>query len=395
MDPNWQSWFHKQAEIAERKGLTRVPEVTRASSVAAEGNIKNLVNLASNDYLGLSNNPDIASAAASAVSYGSGTAAARLAGGTHRIHLELENALAEFHRKEACMIFSSGYLANLGALSALVGKDDAIVSDKLNHASIIDGSLLSKARHYRYRHLDMEDLEMKLKAACKEHQKVLLVSEAIFSMNGDIPPLREIVELKNKYGALLYLDEAHSIGVRGTYGDGLAAEIGIADQVDIILATFGKAYGTFGSYLVADQAIISHLINTCRTFIFSTSLPVYNTVAAMKSLEIVKESSHLRENLARISKYLRESLLSYGIDIMGSCSQIVPVILKDNAVTTQAKKYLADQGILVNAIRPPTVPVGTSRLRLSLSAKYSEADMEVTAKAIKALLFAQKIENGS
>ncbi len=385
MNQNWLSWFERQLEIAREKDLNRSIEISPAHRLSRL-NKEREIDLSTNDYLGLSSNSAISSLIAASVTHGNGTTAARLAGGTSKLHMDLEAELAKFHGKQACLTFSSGYLANLGVISALIGKDDAIVSDKLNHASIIDAALLSRAKHYRYRHLDMEDLESKLDAATRRHKKVLLVSEAIFSMNGDLAPLREMINLKNKYGALFYLDEAHSVGVRGLHGEGLAAEMGVAKDIDIILATFGKAYAIAGSYIVSDEITVSHLVNTCRTFIFSTSMPIYNIAGCMASLEIIKESSQLRANLNETSKYMRQNLISRGFDIMNSDSHIIPILIGDNSQSLAVKKSLGENGVFVNAIRPPTVPTGSARLRLSLSAQYDNDDMETVLQHIDNLL---------
>ena len=386
MHTNWLSWFEKQSRLTQAKGLQRNIEVNPNEMTSAKNGVNQYIDLTSNDYLGLTFNKDILSAMTSDAITKVGAGAARLAGGTYESHMMLENMLSEFHGRQAALTFTSGYMANVGAISALVGKDDAVVSDKLNHASIIDGVLLSKAKHYRYRHLDMVDLQQKLEIAVTKHQKILIISESIFSMDGDLAPLREIVDLKNRYGALLYLDEAHSIGVRGRKGAGLANELGVENQVEIIMATFGKAYGSFGSYLVADDVIVSHLINHCRTFIFSTAMPYPNTVANIAALKVVQKASEARTQLARTSQYMRDRLRSTEIDILQSSAHIIPIVLGSNESALKIKKILSEQGILVNAIRPPTVPAGTSRLRLSLSAGYDEEDMDIVLSHLLPLL---------
>ncbi len=386
MHPNWLSWFGQQSELTDKKGLQRHIEPNPDRQKSQKSGVGRYIDLTSNDYLGLSRNKDIIAALKSDSVERVGSGAARLAGGAYESLSTLEKMLSEFHGKEAALTFTSGYLANLGTITALAGKDDAIVSDKLNHASIIDGVLLSRARHYRYRHLDMEDLRKKLEIASEKHKKVLLISESIFSMNGDSAPLQEIVALKNRYGALLYLDEAHSVGVKGDRGAGLADELGLGNQVEIIMATFGKAYGSFGSYIVSDGTVVSHLINHSRTFIFSTAMPQANTAANIAALQAVSKASDLRKRLDATSRYMRNNLVASEINILQSNSHIIPIPLSDNEKALEIKRLLAKKGVLVNAIRPPTVPAGTSRLRLSISAIYDDADMDTALRSLLPLI---------
>ncbi|TRY25744.1 8-amino-7-oxononanoate synthase [Brevibacillus sp. LEMMJ03] len=355
---------------------------------------RRLFNLSSNDYLGLAGDPRIADAARQAAEqWGAGAAASRLICGNHRWYADLEERLAEWKQREAALVFANGYMANLGVIAALVGREDAVFSDRLNHASIVDGIILSRARHYRYRHNDPEHLEHLLKKHAG-HRRALIVTDAVFSMDGDAAPLRELVELKARYGAMLMVDEAHAGGVRGRRGEGLCHELGLHDQVDVIMGTFSKAFGVYGAYVCADRVLIDYLVTKTRPLIYSTGLPPMVVAAVRRALEVVQEEGWRRTRLRENSAWFRRRLRTCGFEVGEGDSPIIPWIVGDNRQALRLSQRLEERGIAAVAIRPPTVPEGTARIRFSLMATHTREELEEVIRQMQFAAAAREEETG-
>jgi 8-amino-7-oxononanoate synthase len=336
---------------------------------------KEYVDFSSNDYLGLSDHPELKQAVIAATDkFGLGACASRLLSGDSELLHELEDMVAKFKGKEAALVFNSGYQANVGIISSLFTKGDCIFSDRLNHASIIDGILLSQAKIFRFQHNDCQHLELLLKKERNKFKKALIITESIFSMDGDRAPLKELAGLKEKYNCQIMVDEAHATGVFGENGSGLVEEEGLNDKVDLIMGTFSKALAGFGAYLAASKSTVDYLVNTCRSFIYSTALPAPVIAGNLASLKLVKDQPQRRKTLLAVSKTLRDELQKRGFCVKGT-SQIIPVILGDNLRALEFAKKIQAQGYWVMPVRPPTVPAGQARLRLSLSYHHDQATL--------------------
>ncbi|WP_417914237.1 aminotransferase class I/II-fold pyridoxal phosphate-dependent enzyme [Candidatus Electronema sp. JM] len=367
--------LHEQLRLLDEQHLRRslVPtEPLGAGKIAADS--KTYLNLAGNDYLGLSGNTALlrdfyAGLAAGDVvaQYGLGSGASRLMTGSHRQYQELEDALARLYGTESALLFNSGWQLNTGLLPALARKEDIILADKLCHASLIDGLRLTSARHIRYPHLDYAALEHLLQRHCSPEKTVFIVTESIFSMDGDCADLRLLADLKDKYGAMLYVDEAHAVGVRGECGLGLAEEQGVLERIDLFIGTFGKAWGGQGAFVVCSRAVRDFLVNTARSFIFTTALPPVSIHWLNFVLPKITAMQEERKQLSCLAEQLRSGLRNKGLATGGE-SQIIPVLIGDAAQAVAAAARLREHGFWVNAVRPPTVPRNTARLRLSLTA---------------------------
>ena len=342
------------------------------------------VNLCSNDYLGLATHPTIREAVIAAISGGSktGGTGSRLLSGHAAIWDELENEFANFAGTEATLYFGSGYMANLGLLTSLAGKDDLVFSDALNHASLIDGIRLSGARKIIYAHLDFSALESLLKQFDNHSGRKLVVTESVFSMNGDIAPVGEIVALAEKYGAGLIVDEAHATAVHGPAGRGFAAQAGVAKSATAVVHTCGKALASVGALVCGSRALREHLVNHARTFIFSTAMPPYMAAQVLAALRIAVSMDQERAELATRAKKLAATLRADGWDTANSSTQIVPAVIGGNEDCLAAAAFLQQRGFAVRAIRPPTVAEGTSRLRFSLTTAISEQELERLAGSL-------------
>ncbi len=329
-------------------------------------NDKKLINLSSNNYLGFADNKKITEEfleyAGSKYSFGS--ASARLLTGTLPVYKDLENTICELFNKDKALIFNSGYHANVGINSSIAGKKDVIFSDKLNHASIIDGMRLSESKFFRYPHNNMQALERLLLRERKNFENAIIVSESVFSMDGDISDIEKLVELKEKYNCILILDEAHAFGVFGQNGLGITEVLGLTEKVDLIIGTFGKAIGSMGAFATGNKILIDYLINKARSFIFSTALPPIN----------IAFSKWIIENKLPHTIEKRNKMLNIGKKA-GSQSHIIPVIIGGNKETTETCNILYENGYFTLPIRPPTVPEGTSRLRLSLTTEIEEKEL--------------------
>ncbi len=344
-----------------------------------------LLLLCSNNYLGLANHPALREAAVKAIElYGTGSGASRLVSGTMELHEALERRIASFKGTEASLLFNSGYAANTGIIAALVGRGDYIFSDRLNHASIIDGALLSRARLIRYPHNDMSALRRLLDNTDTKGRR-LIVTDGVFSMDGDMAPLFELVSLKKEFGAVLMVDDAHATGVLGPNGRGSAELFGVADSIDIHMGTLGKALGSFGAYVAASRDLVAYLVNRARSFIFSTSLPPAVLAASLAAIDLVDspEGAGLRNKLQKNASSFRKALQASGFDTMGSTSQILPILTRDAKLTMEFTCQLLNEGLFVQGIRPPTVPTGTSRLRCTVMATHTDEEIAAAAEAIE------------
>jgi len=371
----------------EEEGLLRVlrpADSRKGGKIYFDG--REFFDFSSNDYLGFSNHPRLKGVVKKTIeNSGTSASASRLLSGDLKIFHQLEEKVAKFKDKESALIFNSGYQANMGIISALYGRGDAIFCDRLSHASIIDGVAVSGAKLFRFRHNDMEHLKSLLKKNADKFVNCLIVTETIFSMDGDRCPLKELVEIKNKYGCKLFVDEAHATGIFGINGSGVVEQENLAHQVDLIMGTFSKALGSFGAYLACDEKIKQYLINTSRSFIYSTALPPAIIAADIEALNIVKDEPHRRQTLLAKADYFRQKLQMAGLDVRGS-SQIIPLIIGDAEKAVEISELLKRYGFWVLPIRPPTVPSNESRLRFSLSFDHCKEVLQELAERIVEIL---------
>jgi 8-amino-7-oxononanoate synthase len=338
--------------------------------------------IGSNNYLGLTSDPRVKEAAIKAIEkYGSGCSGSRFLNGTLEIHLELEEELAKFLNKEACITFSTGFQSNLGIISAIAGRNDVILCDKENHASIYDACRLSYATMIRYKHSDMEDLEKAL-ADVPESKGILIVTDGVFSMGGEICKLPEIVELAKKYGARVMVDDAHGLGVLGKNGRGTAEHFGLEDQVDIIMGTFSKSLASLGGYMAASEDVISYVKHTSRPFIFSASIPPANVAAALCALNILKKEPERVSNLNDIADYMRGLLKERNIPLNETSTPIIPIMTYEDIRTFILCKELLNEGVYVNPVISPAVPQGFSMIRTSYTATHTRELMDEAADII-------------
>ncbi len=376
--------IQNELEEIRNRGLlrsTRLISGRQAARVTCSGH--DVLLLCSNNYLGLADHPALAAASIAAIrQYGTSSGASRLVSGTMELHERLEAAVASFKKSEAALLFNSGHAANTGIIPALVGRGDVVFSDRLNHASIVDGILLSGARLVRYPHND----HRKLAALMEKHAggRCLIVSDGVFSMDGDVAPLAELANLKRKHGALLMVDDAHGCGVLGKSGRGSAELLGVGDDVDIQMGTFGKALGSFGAYAAVSAELRDLLINRARSFIFSTSLPPAVLAASLAAVELVQtpEGDELRRKLSANTRVFRSSLAEAGFTIPDGSTQIVPILIGSAATTMRFSEALLAEGLFAQGIRPPTVPAGTSRLRFTLMATHTVTDLAAAVEII-------------
>ncbi|MDD5170267.1 MAG: 8-amino-7-oxononanoate synthase [Syntrophales bacterium] len=344
---------------------------------------KEYLMLSSNSYLGLCNDERLKQAAITAIEkYGVGSGGSRLITGSYDIHRKLEQGIAAFKKTEAALVFNTGYMANVGTISSLADKDWVIFSDSLNHASIIDGCRLSGAETVVYRHLDMDDLRDKV----EEYQgrPALIVTDGLFSVDGDIAPVPDIVEIARKHNILVMVDDAHATGVLGASGGGTSDYFGLKDgSVDIQMGTLSKALASEGGFVAGKQCLIDYLINRARSFIFSTALAPATIAVSLEALAIISSEPESRITLNANAGWVRSELRAAGFDIIDSPTPIISLILGDPALTVRFSKKLLEEGLYVSAIRPPTVPHGTSRLRISIMATHKRDDLASAVKIIK------------
>ncbi len=371
--------------LAERKAKNRYRErraVHSPQGPRIEIDGKQVLNFCSNDYLGLANHASLKQAVHAAVDcYGVGSGASHLVCGHSHEHHQLEQDLAEFTGRERALLFSTGYMANLGVLQALLERGDAVFEDKLNHASLIDGALLSRAKLVRYRHCDLLGLERQL--AASEARRKLIVTDGVFSMDGDSAPLAELSALAQKYKALFMVDDAHGIGCLGSSGAGLAQAFKLDQtQLPILVGTLGKAFGSFGAFVAGGAELIETLIQAARSYIYTTAMPPAVAAATREALRLVREEHWRRERLQSLVFLFRSLCAREGLPLTESLSAIQPVIVGDDERALELSEFLFSEGFLVSAIRPPTVPEGTARLRITFSAAHSEEQVKALVAAL-------------
>jgi 8-amino-7-oxononanoate synthase len=340
--------------------------------------------LCSNNYLGLADHPRVREAAAdAAMRWGVGAGASRLVSGSMTVHRRLESRLAEFKGTESAVLFGSGYMANVGVIGALAGAGPAkpvVFSDELNHASIIDGCRLARAETFVYRHGDVEHLSWGLRQA--EGRGALVVTDSVFSMDGDVAPLEDLAALARRHRVRLVVDDAHGLGCMGPGGRGAVHDAGVEDEVDVIVGTLGKALGSYGAYAACDAPTARYLINAARSFIFSTAPPPPAVAGALAALELLAEQPARVERLQANADALRDELAREGFEVAGSTTQIVPIVVGDAALAMRICELALEEGVFAQAIRPPTVPEGTSRLRLALMASHTKSELREAARVL-------------
>ena len=337
--------------------------------------------LCSNDYLGLANHPRVRGAAAdAAMRWGAGAGASRLISGNMQPHGRLEDRLARFKGYESALLFGSGYLANTGTIAALAGEGEVVFSDELNHASIIDGCRLSRAKTFVYRHGDVEHLAWGLREA--EGRGALIVSDGVFSMDGDVAPLPQLLKLARDHGCRLMVDEAHATGALGPGGRGSVAAAGLSGEVDVVVGTLGKALGSYGAYVCAARELTEYLLNTARSFIFSTAPPPPAAAAGLAALELLESRPQRIEDLRANAATLRSALVGQGLAVGNSRAQIIPVEVGDAGQTMALSERILEGGVFAQGIRPPTVPEGTSRLRFTVMSTHRPDELERAAELV-------------
>ncbi|WP_437270020.1 8-amino-7-oxononanoate synthase [Stutzerimonas balearica] len=376
--------FDLQARLAARRAehlyrqrpLLASPQ---GPEVVVDG--QRLLNFCSNDYLGLANHPEVIRAMQDGVTkWGVGGGASHLVIGHSGPHHELEEALAEFTGRPRALLFSTGYMANLAAVTALVGQGDTVLEDRLNHASLLDAGLLSGARFSRYLHNDAESLGKRLG---KAEGSTLVVTDGVFSMDGDLAELPALCAQARRHGAWMMVDDAHGFGALGASGAGVVEHFGLElDDVPVLVGTLGKAFGTAGAFVAGSDELIETLIQFARPYIYTTSQPPAVACATLKSMELLRSEGWRREHLQRLVARLREGAAQIGLTLMDSPTPIQPVLIGDSARALRLSALLRERGILVGAIRPPTVPAGSARLRITLSAAHSEAQLERLLQAL-------------
>lgn len=375
----------KLAQLADENLLRSPLEVESAFGAKLTIKGKPVTCFCSNDYLGLAGDAQVKQAVCDAVQkWGLGASASRLISGTQSVHRDLERAIASLKKTDDALLTSTGWVANQAAISALTGPGDLILSDKLNHASIIEAAQSSKARLRSYHHRDMTRLESLLKKHRAEHDRCLIVTDSLFSMDGDFAPLAELVELKNRYNARLMIDDAHAFGVFGKTGAGAGEYFELSDQIDLTVGTLSKAVGSVGGFVASAKPVIDLMRSTAKSYIYTTALPACVCAGSLKSLEIIRTDPTRREHLHMLANWLCDKLKSAGLDILDTQSQIIPVVVGRTEDALRISAQLLEAGFLVPAIRPPTVPKGSSRLRIGLSASHTIEDVRALFDAISA-----------
>ncbi|RYY73857.1 MAG: 8-amino-7-oxononanoate synthase [Gammaproteobacteria bacterium] len=362
----------------------RTSESPQAAQVIVDG--KKYTSFCSNDYLGLANHPEVISAFQNAANYfGVGSGASHLVAGHSSEHHALEEELAEFTGRDRALLFSTGYMANIGAITALVGQGDAIFEDRLNHASLLDGGLLSGARFQRFLHNDLKNLQNRLDKT--EAERKLIVVDGVFSMDGDCAPLDELAVLAQKNNAWLMVDDAHGFGCLGSSGGGSAEYFKLTQEsLPILMGTLGKSFGTFGAFIAGSETLIETLIQFSRSYIYTTAMPPAIAAATRKSLQLLQSENWRRDHLNLLISHFRAGTKQLGIQLSNSVSPIQPIMIGDEARTLAVAEQLAQRGLLIIAIRPPTVPVGSSRLRVTFSAEHSIAQVDQLLNALGDIL---------
>lgn len=377
-----EKWITDELATLRESGMERALVSYDGTGVAVTAGGQSLLNFSSNDYLGLSRHPRVQAAAVAAINrYGTGATASRLVSGTLTCHEELEGRLAALKGYPAALVFGSGYAANVGIISALVGRGDHIIIDRLAHASLVDASVLSRARVHRFHHND-PDHARSLCRACPAAGKRLIITESVFSMDGDLAPVSALAEVAEAEGAMMLVDEAHATGVFGSGGAGLIRQAGAESRVNLSMGTLSKALGGLGGFVACSSEMRTWFIHKARSFIYSTALPPAMAGAALGALEVLHELPGMGADLLAKAANFRQRLRAGGLDTGASESQIIPVMVGDNGRAVRLHRRLREQGILAIAIRPPTVPRGTARLRLSVRLDHPEAMLDEVADRI-------------
>ena len=378
----------EQLEKVKQSGAyTYFSELTTGQDTQVVINGVDTVMIGSNNYLGLTSHPEVIQAGKDALDkYGSGCSGSRFLNGTLDIHRLLEEELATFLHKEAAITFSTGFQSNLAIISSIAGRNDYILCDKENHASIYDACRLSYAKMIRFEHSDMEDLERQLQKIDTTYGGILIVTDGVFSMSGEICKLPEIVKLARKYGARVMVDDAHGLGVLGEHGRGTAEYFGLEDEVDIYMGTFSKSLASLGGYMASTKNVVEYVKHTSRPFIFSASITPASVACARKSLEILSREPQRVRNLENISTYMRKLLKEKGVKIIESTTPIIPIFTYDDLKTFKACKMLMERGVYVNPVVSPAVPVGQSLLRTSYTATHTKKQMEYASEKIAEVL---------
>jgi glycine C-acetyltransferase len=372
------AWIQDEIETLKTSGLyNRIRTLSSPQGAWLLVDGKKVLNFCSNNYLGLANHPKVIQAAREAMDkYGVGPAAVRTIAGTMDLHVELERRLAAFKGVESAITFQSGFNANLATIPALVGKEDVIFSDELNHASIIDGCRLSGAKIIRYNHCDPQDLEKALFEERRDHPRALVVTDGVFSMDGDIAPLDQIYEVAKKHEAILMVDDAHGEGVLGRGGRGIVDHYQLHGKVDVEIGTLSKAFGVIGGVVAGNSLIVEWLRQRGRPFLFSSAMTVPDTAACLASLEILESSTELVDRLWENTRYFKEEMRKAGFDLGKSITPITPVMLGEAPLAQEFSKALFDEGVFAMAIGFPTVPRGKARIRVMISAAHQKEDLE-------------------
>lgn len=377
-------FLRDQLEDLRGSGLyrsLREVEGPQGTTIVIDG--RKLLQFSSNNYLGLANHPRLKAAALAAVErYGVGSGASRLVCGNLDLNRKLEEKLAQLKKKEAALLYSTGYMANLGVIAALAGEGDLILSDEFNHASIVDACRLSRAQTRVYPHKRMDELE-KLLAGAGSSNRRLIVTDGIFSMDGDIAPLPDLVDLAEKYECLLMVDDAHATGVLGPNGGGTGDHFGLAEKIDVAMGTFGKALGGFGAFVAGDRNLRELLINCSRPFMFTTGLPPSVLAAGIAALEVVEEEPEMRARLWDNANLLRNGIEEMGFSLPGGETQIIPLLAGDASLAMEMSSLLREEGLFIQGIRPPSVPPGTSRLRITVSAAHTRGELAFAMEALQ------------
>jgi len=374
----------QERERQNRYRQRRVVESPQGRTLQIDG--RQLLNFCGNDYLGLAGDARVRTAFKQGIDdWGAGSGAAHLVCGHSKPHHELEEAIAEFTGRPRCLLFSSGYAANLGVINGLLSVDDHVFEDRLNHASLLDGGWISRAEFQWFDHCDIDDLSAKLAVHAKNDGRKLIVSDGTFSMDGDLCLLNDLVRLGHQHGAWIMIDDAHGFGVHGTEGRGIVnREQFSVDDVQILVGTLGKAFGTHGAFVAGSEEMIETLIQKARTYVFSTALPPSCAVATLTSLEILRSEEWRRDRLRDHVQQFRQGAKQIGLSVMPSESPIQPVLVGTEQAALSISAQLEELGILVTPIRPPTVPIGSSRLRITLTAGHCEEDVDHLLGALEA-----------
>jgi len=375
----------EQLRLAGRYRRHRITESPQAARMRIDG--RDLVSFCSNDYLGLARHPELREALCHAVErFGVGSGSAHLVNGHSRLHADCEQRLAEFTGRERALLFSTGYMANLAVATALCDRRDVILQDRLDHASLIDGARLSDARLLRYRHGDLQQLDRLLEQRAQARRRLIMV-DGVFSMDGDLADLAALARLAERRDAWLMVDDAHGFGLLGERGAGSCAHFGLGqDEVPVLMATLGKAVGVFGAFVAGSETLIETLIQKSRSYIFTTATPPALAAAVMRSLDLIEQEDWRRDKLQSLIGYFREQAVARGLELMDSPTAIQPLIIGDDHRAVAVSERLFEQGFLVTAIRPPTVPEGTARLRITLSVDHEMADIDALLEVLAALI---------